>query len=194
MSIAVAAYNANTRKVEKSDLDFNGKYSEETDKTTAEKIVVKGKTGVLWQIDISSAKVEEYSEKVEGYAFTLNSLGNWETSEDSLIYFDANKLWEVVGEDLSLNEQYCVQGQFRLSTDDNRFGDYLGIIIGTDEVTAENIYSIYGAMEDEKFAFLVLAPTGGDIWSGEYIEERQAFLDEYGDVVFKFKDFSDMPI
>ena len=63
MSIVLAAYDANTGKIEKTDLNFNGKYTEEIDKTTTEKVVVKGESGMLWEIDITSAKVEEYTKQ-----------------------------------------------------------------------------------------------------------------------------------
>ena len=65
MSIVVSAYDSKSRGVKKSELKFNGKYTEETDKTTEEKVVVKGESGTLWQIDIDSAKVEEYTQAKE---------------------------------------------------------------------------------------------------------------------------------
>ena len=62
--IAVANYNALEGKITNAN-DLEGKIRnslgfEKSDKTTESKLVVQGKTGTLWQIDLDTAEVSEY--------------------------------------------------------------------------------------------------------------------------------------
>ena len=76
--IALANYNVSEGKIASAD-DLAGKIKsslgfEKSDKTTATKLVVKGKKE-LWQIDLTSAKVEPYTEG-STYTFTIGELGD----------------------------------------------------------------------------------------------------------------------
>ena len=121
------------------------------------------------------------------YSFTLNSLGDWGTASDSLISFSENEVWKIIGDDLTLNNEYAMiyeEGMinFAITTNDEEFkkNDYLVQAICVPE--------------DDIFAFFVFTSTGDDFWAGDSIEERQAFLNEYGDVVFKFKPVSEIEL
>ena len=62
ISIAISAWDKDKLKVDNTKIVLGEKF-ELDNKTTTGKIVVKAKeTGNLWQIDVASAKVEEYAE------------------------------------------------------------------------------------------------------------------------------------
>ena len=78
--IAVVNYNESEGKITNADdLEVKIKNSlgfEKSDKTTDSKLVVQGKTGTLWQIDLNTTEVSEYSDiyrvayEYEGAGFT----------------------------------------------------------------------------------------------------------------------------
>ena len=76
--IAVANYNALEGKITNAN-DLEGKIRnslgfEKSDKTTESKLVVQGKTGTLWQIDLNTAEVSEYID-IYRIAYEYEELG-----------------------------------------------------------------------------------------------------------------------
>ena len=144
---------------------------------------VTGNSGT-YTYTITNDRIIIGSEEGVVYSFTLNSLGAWNSGGDSLIEFNLNNVWDVIGEDLSNNSEYALnmgdQIRFIIDSDDERFSSK----------PEENVqFLIAGVTEGDKFQFGVFDNEGNEILTETEIEGKityEDFLNTYGDVVFRF--------
>ena len=113
IEIAVASYNVSEGKISNADelaskiknsLDFE----KDADRTTETKLVVKGKD-TLWQIDLATAEVKEYSETI-GNAWTKRGLSD-SVKYDRNYYGEGGKLDEALSIN-SMTVQLKSTGEF----------------------------------------------------------------------------------
>ena len=191
LSVAVAAVGADG-KVDSTKVVLPSGFEKDEEKTTNSKLVVKGKKSqITWQIDLNTIEIKEYEER-ETYSFTLNSINTaYEKVADSAMEFDNDKVWEILGENLSQNSTYCVnQGVFMVEPSNDIFQDMLEIFLGN-EMKETTLYTITVCLEGGTFIIQIL-----DRNNNEIIDEdnRQDFLAQYGDVVFTFKDVTEIEL
>ena len=139
------------------------------------------------------------------YSFTLNDLGECSSMGETGFAFDPAVLWNVIGEDLSNNDSYCIKSedsiQLVLETDDTRFAGFADYVLSggnlDDNVQFIVLAHLYDIDGDIMFYIEVFDSTGNPHWnSGNeegYLEAKE-FLNTYGDVVFKFVDVSSIEL
>ena len=143
--------------------------------------------------------IEEYTKTK--YTFTLNELGDYEKSADSIIEFKSSNVWKAIAVDLSKNNEYCYEKQFAFDSENILFDSVARVLFLGKEINAGAQFLVGATLadEDDTFCFMVRTPDGAELLTTSSIAEdgkmtHDEFMRLYGDVEFTFVDISSLGI
>ena len=142
-------------KVDSTKISLPEGFTKDESKSTETKLVVKGKEGRYWEVNLSSAAIKEYSESSAGattYTFTIGELGdrgllNSESSDPNVISF--SEFWgDGVSEKLKNSTiKKVIEGEeyitYNITCSDSRYGNLL------------DLESMEGSLESPMFGLVV---------------------------------------
>lgn len=159
----------------------------------------QAKTNEIDAISDYEDLMKEYESTSNNYTFTLNDLGEWEKSDDSIIIFNSSNLWKKIGADLSQDSKYYIEelGCFAIESANDLFDGYVQVNYGGEELKEGAQFLIWAFDGGTIFAVQIVYENGADVLSltpkeGELSHEE--FMRLYGDVEFSFVDISSLEI
>ena len=83
-------------KVDSTKISLPDGFQKDDSKSTETKLVVKGKEGIYWEVNLNTAAIEPYNDSSTGtttYTFTIGDIANVATFEDGYIKIKSEDFW-----------------------------------------------------------------------------------------------------
>ena len=150
-------------KVDSTKISLPDGFQKDDSKSTETKLVVKGKEGIYWEVNLNTAAIKEYSESSTGattYTFTIGELGDRGLLEQSFYNEDGGFIWtkeEFFPENIS---EELKNSTLKINLDDNEIltynvkSSYKNILTEGDGSGEPNSY--YIVLNGDDVAFLAM--------------------------------------
>ena len=162
-------------KVDSTKISLPDGFQKDDSKSTETKLVVKGKEGIYWEVNLNTAAIKEYSESSTGattYTFTIGELGDRGLLEQSFYNEDRDFIWtkeEFFPENIS---EELKNSTLKINLDDNEIltynvkSSYKNILTEGDGSGEPNSY--YIVLNGDDVAFLAMNEKGELITKQNY--------------------------
>ena len=166
-------------KVDSTKISLPEGFQKDDSKSTASKLVVKGKE-IVWQINLNSGGIEPYSESSTGattYTFTIEDLANkgilGEDSSGGIVCTKEEFFPEEVSEELkNSTKQYTIQGEdyyaYNITCSDSRYTN----LLDRGEDFSPDPYEYVMCIMGDQLAFGVWTENGVAIYTENYTEYK----------------------
>ena len=158
-------------KVDSTKISLPEGFQKDDSKSTETKLVVKGKEGIYWEVNLSSAAIKEYSESSAGattYTFTIGDLANRGLISDDPSGASIFTFPEEVSDELkNSTKPYMIDGHeyyaYNITCSES---DYTSFLDSEDKSTPPKTYALI--VMGDQICFIVFNENGETINTSNY--------------------------